>query len=74
MYLHEAIKQVLREHGNEPMSIEDIAEALNQQQLYVRKNGSLPDARQVGWRAVGDVTKGTSPQFDVLVRLRSGRS
>ena len=72
MYLHEAIKQVLKERGNVPMTIEDIAQAINQRRLYVRKNGLSIDARQVAWRAAGDVSKGNPPQFDVLIRLREG--
>jgi hypothetical protein len=73
MYLHEAIRQVLEERGNAPMRIEEIADIINQQRLYIREDGSQIDARQVGWRAVGDVTKGNPPQFEVVVRLRQGR-
>ena len=70
MYLHEAIRQVLEERGNASMRIEDIAEIINKRVLYVREDGSSVDARQVGWRAVGDVAKGNPPQFEVLIRLR----
>ena len=69
MYLHEAIRQVLEEHGNTPTRIEDIADIINQRCLYNRKDGSQIDARQVGWRVVGDVAKGNPPQFEVLIRL-----
>lgn len=70
MYLHEAIRLVLEEHGNKPMRIEDIAFIINERNLYVSKDGSQTNARLVGWRAVGDVSKGDSPQFEVLIKLR----
>ena len=70
MYLHEAIKQVLQESGNVPMTIEQIADTINRRHLFVRRDGSPTDARQVGWRAVGDVAKGKPPQFNVLINLR----
>ncbi len=70
MYLHEAIIHVLRQHGNTPMRIEDIADAINREHLFVKRDGSQTDARQVAWRAAGDVAKGNPPQFDVLIRLR----
>jgi len=73
MYLHEAIRQVIQEGGNMPMTIEDIARAINRRQLYVKRDGSAVDARQVALRAAGDVAKGNPPQFDVLIRLRDAR-
>jgi len=73
MYLHEAIRQVIQEGGNVPMTIEDIASAINRRRLYVKRDGSAVDARQVAWRAAGDVAKGNPPQFDVLIRLRGAQ-
>lgn len=70
MYLHEAIRQVIQEGSNVPMTIEDIARAINQRQLYVKGDGSAVDARQVAWRAAGDVIRGNPSQFGVLIRLR----
>jgi len=48
------------------MTIQQIADRINERRLYV----SPTDPRKVAWRAVGDVTKGISPLFDVLIRLR----
>jgi len=70
MYLHEAIRQVIQEGSNVPMTIEDIARAINRRHLYVKRDGSAVDARQVAWRAAGDVIRGKPSQFDVLIRLR----
>jgi hypothetical protein len=64
MHLYEAIRTVLEESGNTPMTIQEIADRINERQLFIT------DARKVGWRAVGDVSKSTTPLFDVLIRLR----
>lgn len=64
MHLHEAIRMVLEESGNTPMTIQEIADCINERQLFIT------DARKVGWRAVGDVVKSTAPHFEVLIRLR----
>jgi len=65
MHLHEAIRVVLQESGNKPMTIQEIADRINERRLFPT------DARKVGWRAVGDVVKSTAPLFEVLVRMRS---
>jgi len=70
MYLHKAIEQILRHNNNIPMKIEDIADAINLESLYIKKDGTRIDARHVAWRTAGDVVKGNPPQFDVLIRLR----
>jgi len=64
MYLHEAIREVLEESGNRLLTIQEIADRINERRLFVT------DARKVGWRAVGDVVKSTFPLFEVLIRLR----
>ncbi|MBA7499082.1 hypothetical protein ES704_01822 [subsurface metagenome] len=70
MYLHEAIAQALRRGGNVPMTIEAITEAINQQRLYTKKDGSPIGVWNVGVRAVSDVSKSGAPMFDVLLKLR----
>lgn len=70
MYLHEAIAQVLRRGGNVPMTIEAITEAINQQRLYTKKDGSQVGSWNVGLRAVSDISKSTIPHFEVLLGLR----
>ncbi|MHA1835160.1 MAG: hypothetical protein ACTSV7_14385 [Candidatus Baldrarchaeia archaeon] len=70
MYLYQAIEKVIRNGGNKPMAIEDIAEAINEQGLYVKKDGSTVSAWNVGARVVSDISKSSIPMFDVLVRMR----
>ena len=70
MYLYEAVSKVLEEGGSEPMTIEQIAETINQKGLYRKKDGSQADPYGVGLRAVSDISKSTRPVFDVLIRLR----
>ena len=70
MYLHEAIAQVLRRSFNAPMTIETIAEVINQQRSYTKKDGSPIGVWNVGTRAVSDVAKSGAPMFDVLLKLR----
>jgi hypothetical protein len=65
LYLYQAIQTVLRQHNNMPMSIEDIADAINQQGLYFQET----NAYRVGYRTVSDVAKGPT-HFEVLIRLR----
>jgi len=74
MYLYEAISKVLKDNRNMPMSIEEIADAINQQGLYVKKkDGSKVDVYGVGLRCVSDVAKSGEPLFDVLIQLRDVR-
>lgn len=71
MFLYEAIQEVLRQNHNVPMTIENIASEINRQRLYrKRSDGSQVDPLGVGFRAVTDVTKGSRPMFDVLIKLR----
>jgi hypothetical protein len=70
MYLYEAISKVLKDNRNVPLTIEEIADAINRQGLYVKKDGSKADIYGVGLRAVSDVAKSRTPLFDVLIRLR----
>ncbi len=70
MFLHQAIQEVLRQKGNVPMPIEDIASEINRQGLYRKRNGGQADSWGVGARAANDVVWGNPPLFDVLIRLR----
>lgn len=70
MRLHEAISVVLRERGNVPMGVEEVAHTINERGLYVKRDGCKTDAYGVGLRAVSDVSKSGAPLFDVLIRLR----
>ena len=70
MKLHEAMIKVLKANGNKPMTIEEIAFAINQQNLYIKRDGSRISAYNVGLRAISDISKGTKPVFDVLIKIR----
>jgi hypothetical protein len=47
MTLHKALAHVLREHNNDPMTARELADAVNQQGLYHKKDGSPVEANQV---------------------------
>ena len=49
--LHEAMAQVLREHGSGPLSAREIADAINQRQLYTKRDGSIVEVSQIHARA-----------------------
>lgn len=70
LYLYQAIRKVLEGNRNVPMTIEEVADAINRDGLYVKKDGSEVDAYGVGLRAVSDISKSGAPLFDVLIRLR----
>lgn len=55
--LHEAMAQVLREHGNEPMSAREIADEINQRQLYTKRDGSRIEVGQIHARAKNYATQ-----------------
>ena len=68
--LHEAILVVLKEADNEWMELEAIANAVNERQLYVQKNGQPVTADQVRLRTM---TQSYIHEFDVdetKIRLR----
>lgn len=50
MYLHDAIREVLRQH-NAPMSSRAIAEEINARELFSRADGRSLKASQVSARA-----------------------
>ncbi len=70
MYLYEAISKVLKDNRNVPMPVEEIVDAINQESLCVKKDGSKVDVYGVGLRAVSDISKSGAPLFDVLIKLR----
>jgi hypothetical protein len=45
--LHEALAQVLGEHGNEWMTARELADAVNRQGLYSKRDNSPVEANQV---------------------------
>lgn len=47
MTLHEALAQILRENGNEPMTARDLTDAVNSRGLYSKKDGSPVEINQV---------------------------
>ena len=49
--LHEALAQVLREHGNEWMTVRELAAEVNTRGLYRKRDGSPVEANQVHARA-----------------------
>ncbi len=70
MFLYQAIQEVLRQKGNMPMRIEDIASEINRQGLYTKRDGGQADSWGVGAISV-DYSARTSPNlplFDVLIR------
>ncbi|MBA7479529.1 hypothetical protein ES707_14963 [subsurface metagenome] len=71
MYLYEAIQTVLNQRRNVPMTIEEIATAINKQQLYCKKDGSDVTPWQVALRAASDITKSTQPMFEVLIKSKT---
>ncbi|MCX5634237.1 MAG: HTH domain-containing protein [Planctomycetota bacterium] len=50
MYLHEAIIQVLRENGHE-MKTQEVADEINRQRLYAKKDRTEVTAFQIHGRA-----------------------
>jgi len=69
VYLYEAIMKVVEEGGNRPVDIREIAKAINERDLYRKKDGSVVTPWNVGARAIADVSQGPT-HFDVLVRVR----
>jgi hypothetical protein len=47
MTLHEAIRFVLREHDNEPMTARELADEITQRDLYMKRDGSPVEINQV---------------------------
>ena len=47
MTLHDALAQILRENGNEPMTARALADAVNGRGLYSKKDGSAIEVNQV---------------------------
>ncbi|MDI6815442.1 MAG: HTH domain-containing protein [Dehalococcoidales bacterium] len=70
MYLHQAIQEMLRQNGNVPMTMEEIAAEINRKGLYSKQDGRPMDALGVGFRTITNVVRGNPPLFDVLIRLR----
>ena len=52
------------------LTIEEIANAVNQQGLYVKTSGSQITPWNVALRAASRVSKSADPVFDVLIKLR----
>lgn len=50
MTLHEAINIVLEKNEGMPMSLQDVADRINQKELYLRKDGQLVPAYQIKLR------------------------
>ncbi len=70
MYLYEAISKVLKDNRNVAMPVEEIVDAINQEGLYVKTDGSKGDVYGVGLRAGSDISKSGAPLFDMLIKLR----
>jgi HB1/ASXL restriction endonuclease-like protein with HTH domain len=51
MTLHEALAQILRENGNQPMTARALADAVNERGLYRKKDGSPVEVNQVHARS-----------------------
>lgn len=63
MTFRDAIRKVLQDKPT--MSLEQIADALNQKKLYRRKSGEAVDAKLVGLRAINSLDI-----LEVTVRLK----
>jgi hypothetical protein len=70
MDISDAVKLVLEDHSYLPMNIEDITASINQRNLCTAQNGAKPDIRQIGLEVIGNVVKSTSPDFEVLIKLK----
>jgi hypothetical protein len=68
MTLHQAIIDVIKKNGGQPMDIRVIASQINSRGLYSKKNGTPVSAWNVGARANADVDSG-SKYFRVYVGL-----
>lgn len=55
--LHKAMAQVLREHGNDPMSAREIADEINLRELYTKRDGSRIEVSQIHARAKNYATQ-----------------
>jgi multidrug resistance efflux pump len=49
--LHEALAQILREHGNQWMTVRELAEAVNTSGLYRKRDGSFVEPSQIHARS-----------------------
>lgn len=68
MTLHDALAQILRENGNEPMTARALADAVNGRGLYSKKDGSPVEVNQIHAR-----TSNYQDLFEkdgALIRLR----
>ena len=63
MTFRDATRKLLQ--ARPEMSLEQIADALNREKLYVRKNGQPVDAKLVGLRAINSLDV-----LEVTVRMR----
>lgn len=70
MYLHEAIRLVLKDNGNRWMTVKDLANEVNHRRLYRKRDGSNVEANQIHAR-----TKNYEAMFEKdgpRVRLKVG--
>lgn len=72
MFLHQAIQMVLQQHGSKPLSIQGIATAINQQQLFHNEDDSQVTPKQVALSAASHIEESESSVLDVLIKLRKG--
>lgn len=47
MTLHQALMQILQEHGNEPMTARALADAVNERGVYRKRDGSPVEVNQI---------------------------
>jgi hypothetical protein len=45
--LHEALVQILREHGNQWMTARDLTDEVNRRGLYTKRDGSVVEVNQI---------------------------
>ena len=70
MFLHQAIQMVLQQGSNKPLTVKEIASAINQQQFFHNEDGSEVTPEQVAVGAIRANTETELYNLDVLINLR----
>lgn len=70
MFLHQAIQMVLQQSSNKPLTVKEIASAINQQQFFRNEDGSEVTPEQVAVGAIQANTETELYNLDVLINLR----
>jgi hypothetical protein len=69
--LHEAMELVLMESPNQTMSVQDLAQQINERRLYEKRDRSPVEPNQIHARASSPTYQDRFEKHDGVVRLRS---